>query len=1347
MSFVSNDLSGLASFQKIDWSYFEDCCAIIPTDNQVHFYDFHGTELYANTVPKKGRGSALSWSHLTNTLAIGWSDGSISLWSKGSVIQSQPVLESSVTLLLWHPSLPLLLSASDSGIVCCWDCSGNNSILPLFRGSLPNTNFNFAQWVPRESPFAFITTTDGVLYSFENIVQPLQEVGRFTTPIHALTSSIGTRRLIAFHGDNELTQYTFPPGVSQNNQVKLPVGNPPCCTIISNDVICYSISESIYIWNIQSDETHILRTPESQKVTSLFFSSLTAELYATTAEGSVISWRSTMKGLVSRIGWSQPRVVDSGVRIEKAYWSNSSLAFISSCTGRRPLIFRSLPLASVISPEVTMWQPAPDLIMVAGQQPTKVSSYVERASASGAYILVVTQTGSTEIFTVRSGGLVPFSRISPETLLVDIWGEVIFDCKGSCLECRNLQGTVKQTTNLGNSIAQFMQINGKFMVVVCTDLSVYLYDISRRNPKLQFSTIFQPDLEKFRIKSVSLSCSGFAVSFSVDIFEDNHWKPYPELFLHSPQFDKTVSLQFEGRVPVAHYWDTDDPRLLCVQTTPYGAGYVSTMTGSLISPMFVADSLEVYKQTTLKIDDDKVLCSVNLPRIFYYNQSIGDMNPPQGAILPQFEGLDHADEASKKALMELNFHLATGDIDAAFNSIRGIGNKATWCSLAKTCAQRRRIDLADLCFGRMEDGGSALLLHKAKETDPDETASISIVDTQLGLYEEAKSLVKENRRFDLLSQIHISLGEWQQALQVATASDRIHLKQIAHQMGRSLEIRGLLNEAIEKYEAAGTLPNEFPRLALQANDLKLLFNYVNERTPVGLSPKLLLWIARFYEAHKQYEQALQYYDFAHAHREIVRLNCCIGRWDEASNIVKKSNQRSVICFYARMLIKKIDFYSKPENATPTVDVDKLKHDVIELFRRARQSAQAMDFALQYEMIDDILALSFSAPAAQVCKAAQWFEEQKEGKNAILLYSRAGRMNRALALCFSLKQYDALDEISDTLNSKTDIKVLLRCGQYFVESQRWSKAAQCFALAQQFDKVIELCNKHNIKLQSSVIHELSELKADQEVMKRFAQLCEQQGEYQTAATLYIKFKDHLSAMKALIRSGDTNKVIKFANLSKKPQTFILAANYLQTLNPREGDKTYETIVQFYTKAKAPDKLGRFFEAAAQVEIDEYQEYEKAFQLITQGLKLVGNSPDFKDKEAIMQNMQRKLKIIGTYLQAQQLIKSDPQKSMSLCAEIMRNPMVENVMRTDDVYIIMVQASVVQGNMKVAHQILERLRENGTDLSYFMNEESIKKIYAAVGETYVPTENNDDDNGYDDVDDDDIDDIDDGNDDDD
>jgi len=37
---------------------------------------------------------------------------------------------------------------------------------------------------------------------------------------------------------------------------------------------------------------------------------------------------------------------------------------------------------------------------------------------------------------------------------------------------------------------------------------------------------------------------------------------------------------------------------------------------------------------------------------------------------------------------------------------------------------------------------------------------------------------------------------------------------------------------------------------------------------------------------------------------------------------------------------------------------------------------------------------------------------------------------------------------------------------------------------------------------------------------------------------------------------------------------------------------KTIISFYQKAKSFESLGNFYDACAQVEIDEYRDYEKA-----------------------------------------------------------------------------------------------------------------------------------------------------------
>lgn len=73
------------------------------------------------------------------------------------------------------------------------------------------------------------------------------------------------------------------------------------------------------------------------------------------------------------------------------------------------------------------------------------------------------------------------------------------------------------------------------------------------------------------------------------------------------------------------------------------------------------------------------------------------------------------------------------------------------------------------------------------------------------------------------------------------------------------------------------------------------------------------------------------------------------------------------------------------------------------------------------------------------------------------------------------------------------------------------------------------------------------------------------------------------MKALLKSGDTEKIIFYANVSRQHEIYIMAANYLQTLDWQERPEYLKTIVSFYNKGKAPNLLANFYVSCAQVRI--------------------------------------------------------------------------------------------------------------------------------------------------------------------
>lgn len=77
------------------------------------------------------------------------------------------------------------------------------------------------------------------------------------------------------------------------------------------------------------------------------------------------------------------------------------------------------------------------------------------------------------------------------------------------------------------------------------------------------------------------------------------------------------------------------------------------------------------------------------------------------------------------------------------------------------------------------------------------------------------------------------------------------------------------------------------------------------------------------------------------------------------------------------------------------------------------------------------------------------------------------------------------------------------------------------------------------------------------------------------------------MKALLKSGDTEKIIFFANVSRQREIYVMAANYLQSLDWQNEPALLKHIVNFYTKGKALDLLANFYTACAQVCIFNFQ----------------------------------------------------------------------------------------------------------------------------------------------------------------
>lgn len=149
------------------------------------------------------------------------------------------------------------------------------------------------------------------------------------------------------------------------------------------------------------------------------------------------------------------------------------------------------------------------------------------------------------------------------------------------------------------------------------------------------------------------------------------------------------------------------------------------------------------------------------------------------------------------------------------------------------------------------------------------------------------------------------------------------------------------------------------------------------------------------------------------------------------------------------------------------------------------------------------------------------------------------------------------------------------------------------------------------------------------------------------------------MKALLRSGDTKKIVFFAKVSRQREIYIMAADYLQSLDWRRDPEIMKHIISFYTKASALDLLASFYDACAQVrlpscgrwlcelrskpfassllaqeEIYEYQNYEKAYGALVEASKCLSKaeaeSP--RGQESRRAQLQSKMALIKQFLHA-------------------------------------------------------------------------------------------------------------------
>ncbi|KAM4697334.1 intraflagellar transport protein 140 homolog [Rhinophrynus dorsalis] len=956
-----------------------------------------------------------------------------------------------------------------------------------------------------------------------------------------------------------------------------------------------------------------------------------------------------------------------------------------------------------------------------------------------------------------------------ESAVLAMHEESIYTVEPNRVQIRTLQGTVKQLLSFseieGNPC--MLDICGNFLAVATDTAHFKIFDLSRREAKAHSNcknlTQLVPGVES--IVSVKCNVNGSKASILANR-ADCHLDS--KLYFYDVELDTVTFYDFwngqaeQGevtsnqdseseisrksvhldRIPISHFWDQSEPRLIVceamlavpnsantspkhqlTQRTEVTQGKEDILVISFFSTqehgLLIQESFS--RPTALQS-----LLGIEVPHYYFSKKllfrrgcvyqpvpgeeekvvesEVGTPKVPQMVAkkpLRDFIGLEDCDKTTREAMLNFSFFLTVGDMDEAFKSIKLIKSEAVWENMARMCVKTRRLDVAKVCLGNMGHARGAKALREA-EQEPEMEARVAMLAIQLGMLEDAEQLYINCRRYDLLNKLYQSSGQWQKAIETAENHDRVHLRTTYYNYAKHLEATGERNVSLTYYEKSDTHRFEVPRMLL--DDPQALEIYINKMKDKGLWK----WWAQYLESQSDLDTALKYYDMAQDYLSLVRVHCFLGNIAKAAEIANETGNWAASYHLARQ-------YESQEEVKQAVH----------FYTRAQAYNNAIRLCKENNLDDQLMNLALLSTPEDMMEAARYYEEKGEQMDrAVMLYHKAGYFSKALELAFATEQFGALQLIAEDLDEKSDPALLARCSDFFIQHNQFEKAVELLLAAKKYYDALQLCLEQNLIITEDMAEkmtvsknskELSE-EARRELLERIADCCMRQGNYHLATKKYTQAGNKLKAMRSLLKSGDTEKIMFFAGVSRQKEIYIMAANYLQSLDWRKDPEIMKNIITFYTKGRALDLLAGFYDACAQVEIDEYQNYEKALGALTEAYKCLSKakmrSPE--EQERKLSDMQSKMTLVKRFIQVRRAYSVDSQEAVKQCELLLEEPDLDTAVRIGDVYGLLVEHHTQQRDFQKAYHCLEEMRSKmpSVNLTYYVSQSTVEAVHRAL-----------------------------------
>ncbi|XP_076752394.1 intraflagellar transport protein rempA [Xylocopa sonorina] len=1320
--------------------------------------DTGSTEFNVVVTPHRDPITILQWSQHGGRLVSADSAGSIVGWkidSRGQLLMMfHHELKDSFAQIVFK-TIPSKSMMDISGLAKA-AVAGDERALDIFSSWRPRTAAPTTIMTQRDNHAFYIGTTSGVIYFVDNQGQCTEILNTNSATLQFLLHHQTRDSLIVmtdglnighFQADPITGRLTELTKVKLSSRSDMSRTGPAMCWAGGNTLAVLTGELGVRCWDLHTSDSYVLSPPDSstgniatpQEIcTSVSFCKSNGTLAAGTNLGTIYLWKRKVETDSDENGWpSVPESCSIHGTVKQITWGatllRSPLLAVNCITN--VFILCQQPMCATYNDGVCASQLSPTQILIETDDLShalKTDIQVQVVAVNKDYVSV---SSGRQIMTYRmqkdaSLYTTVVANFNCDTDKLLIYDHTLIVLTPVLIQLRSMEGTVIQALPTlpeeGEPIT--MELTGQYLTVASLNGILKIWDLSKREAKLHTRAMATYEAINDFAEIIEARCNADCRCVSITVAMAN-LMPSPILYvwdiesdqIHEFDFaesmdldedDTSFSVKCRGRLVTAHCWDVEDPRLLvcraqrletrdskCLSKQSNSNDYdVSKATVVLVS-MFATSDHGIVVQDIKPIKDDNCrVLGVHSPYIIILNsEKVAErISKVTKLLMRDFEELGACDLVTKKAVLDFSFHISVANMDEAFKAIKSIKNEGIWKSLARMCVKTKQLNMAVLCLGHMKQARAARALREAIQDDSLNTeAKVGILAVELGLYNDAEHLFREAKRLDLLGKLLEARNKFKEAIELASSENKICEKTSYYNYARALEQEDKIAEAIEMYTKADCHRFEVPRMLLVRP--RELLTYLNNSE----DPEIKNWHAQYVESTGDMEGALKLYEQAKNTLAMTRLLCYFGREDEVSELVSRTNHAASAYHLAA-------HYESKNNIA----------QAIHFYTIAKAYTNAIRLCKERDMFEELWPLAVLAPRQSQIDVAKYYEENDQPDKAVLLYHKAGLLHKALDIAFKTKQYSALQLIIMDVNADSDPALIEKCADYFVQNDQIEKAVDLLATGRKYLEALQLIQPHNILLSEDLAEKMTLEKIDNNperekvrisILERIGEIAFEQGNYHLATKKFTQAGNKLRAMKALLKSGDTEKICFFAQVSRQREIYIMAGNYLQSLDWQNQPEILKNIINFYSKGKAMDLLANFYVACAQVEIDEFQNYEKALDALSQAsrcLTKVVTSRDPEIHKRAVDLVNNRIVTIKRYLDIKKLFdRGETGAATQQVRQLLdsQGPDLEQSVRRGDLFATITQHYLDIGDADKARATVEELKRliPGINLSYYYN----------------------------------------------